>query len=105
MLTSKTKRSHRRRSSEGDEYYCEAITELIRLHIRKCDLTREIYFDFCKLTPFWKLKKGYCKLLHLNPKKLRFVHNGHEITDDDTAYSLHLLHKSIINVYNTIETE
>lgn len=73
--------------------------EYIRLKVITSDLSNEVHFRVKSATSLGRLKRSYCGKLGLEPNELRFVFDGHRITDDDTPKSLGMENDDIIEIY------
>lgn len=78
-------------SSSDDEY--------IRLRVITSDLTNEVHFRVKSATSLGRLKRSYCSKLGHQVDELRFVFDGHRITDDDTPKSLNMENDDVIEIY------
>lgn len=114
MLTPEPFMTNRRRVSEGDvgihemhaaQMYSEFNTEFIRLHLKSWDETKDMHYDIGKSVPLGYLKRSYCEMLRFEQQKMCFIYKGHKITNDDTACSLNMSHKDVIEIYFIKETE
>jgi len=73
--------------------------EYIRLRVITSDMTNEIHFRVKAATALGRLKRSYCSKLGFQPNELRFVFDGHRITDDDTPKKLGMINDDVIEIY------
>lgn len=76
-----------------------AADEYIRLRVITSDLTNEVHFRVKSATALGRLKRSYCSKLGFQVEELRFVFDGHRITDDDTPKSLGMINDDVIEIY------
>lgn len=79
------------KASSSDEY--------IRLRVITSDMTNEVHFRVKAATALGRLKRSYCSKLGYQVDELRFVFDGHRITDDDTPKSLGMINDDVIEIY------
>ncbi|XP_025417283.1 small ubiquitin-related modifier-like [Sipha flava] len=79
------------KSSVSDEY--------IRLRVITSEMTNEVHFRVKSATTLGRLKRSYCSKLGFQVDELRFVFDGHRITDDDTPKSLGMINDDVIEIY------
>ena len=79
------------KASTSDEY--------IRLRVITSDMTNEVHFRVKAATALVRLKRSYCSKLGFQVDELRFVFDGHRITDDDTPKKLGMLNDDVIEIY------
>jgi len=79
------------KSSVSDEY--------IRLRVITSDMTNEVHFRVKSATALSRLKRSYCSKLGFQVEELRFVFDGHRITDDDTPKKLGMINDDVIEIY------
>lgn len=79
------------KSSVSDEY--------IRLRVITSEMTNEVHFRVKSATTLGRLKRSYCSKLGFQVDELRFVFDGHRITDDDTPKSLGMMNDDVIEIY------
>ncbi|XP_025197008.1 small ubiquitin-related modifier-like [Melanaphis sacchari] len=73
--------------------------EYIRLRVITSDMTNEVHFRVKASTPLVRLKRSYCSKLGFRVDELRFVFDGHRITDDDTPKKLGMINDDVIEIY------
>jgi len=73
--------------------------EYIRLRVITSDMTNEVHFRVKAATALVRLKRSYCSKLGFQPEELRFVFDGHRITDDDTPKKLGMINDDVIEIY------
>lgn len=73
--------------------------EYIRLRVITSDMTNEVHFRVKAATALGRLKRSYCSKLGFQVEELRFVFDGHRITDDDTPKSLNMMNDDVIEIY------
>lgn len=76
-----------------------AADEYIRLRVITSDMTNEVHFRVKSATALGRLKRSYCSKLGFQVDELRFVFDGHRITDDDTPKSLGMINDDVIEIY------
>lgn len=79
------------RTAANDEY--------IRLRVITSDMTNEVHFRVKAATALVRLKRSYCSKLGYQVDELRFVFDGHRITDEDTPKSLGMINDDVIEIY------
>ncbi|XP_022177675.1 small ubiquitin-related modifier-like [Myzus persicae] len=79
------------KASTADEY--------IRLRVITSDMTNEVHFRVKAATALVRLKRSYCSKLGFQVDELRFVFDGHRITDDDTPKKLGMINDDVIEIY------
>jgi len=79
------------KASVSDEY--------IRLRVITSDMTNEVHFRVKSATALGRLKRSYCSKLGFQVEELRFVFDGHRISDDDTPKSLGMINEDVIEIY------
>jgi len=77
--------------SGSDEYIC--------LRVITSDMTNEVHFRVKATTSLSRLKRSYCSKLGFQVEELRFVFDGHRITDDDTPKKLGMINDDVIEIY------
>lgn len=75
------------------------LEEYIRLRVITSDMTNEVHFRVKSATSLGRLKRSYCSKLGLQSDELRFVFDGHRITDDDTPKRLGMTNDDVIEIY------
>lgn len=73
--------------------------EYIRLRVITSDMTNEVHFRVKAATVLGRLKRSYCSKLGFQAEELRFVFDGHRITDEDTPKSLGMVNDDVIEIY------
>ncbi|CAH1714481.1 small ubiquitin-related modifier-like [Aphis gossypii] len=73
--------------------------EYIRLRVITSDMTNEVHFRVKAATALVRLKRSYCSKLGFQVDELRFVFDGHRITDEDTPKSLGMINDDVIEIY------
>lgn len=73
--------------------------DYIRLRVITSDLNSEVHFRVKAETPLVRLKRSYCSKLGHQINELRFVFDGHRITDEDTPKNLGMLNDDVIEIY------
>lgn len=73
--------------------------EYIRLRVITSDMTNEVHFRVKSATALGRLKRSYCSKLGFQVEELRFVFDGHRITDEDTPKSLGMINDDVIEIY------
>jgi len=73
--------------------------EYIRLRVITSDMTNEVHFRVKAATALVRLKRSYCSKLGYQVDELRFVFDGHRITDDDTPKKLGMINDDVIEIY------
>ncbi|CAI6368899.1 unnamed protein product [Macrosiphum euphorbiae] len=76
-----------------------AADEYIRLRVITSDMTNEVHFRVKAATALVRLKRSYCSKLGFQVDELRFVFDGHRITDDDTPKKLGMINDDVIEIY------
>jgi len=76
-----------------------ASDEYIRLRVITSDMTNEVHFRVKSATALVRLKRSYCSKLGFQVDELRFVFDGHRITDEDTPKSLGMINDDVIEIY------
>lgn len=76
-----------------------AADEYIRLRVITSDMTNEVHFRVKAATALVRLKRSYCSKLGFQVDELRFVFDGHRITDDDTPKKLGMMNDDVIEIY------
>jgi small ubiquitin-related modifier len=76
-----------------------ATDDYIRLRVITSDMTNEVHFRVKASTPLVRLKRSYCGKLGFQVDELRFVFDGHRITDDDTPKKLGMINDDVIEIY------
>ncbi|XP_060880089.1 small ubiquitin-related modifier-like [Metopolophium dirhodum] len=76
-----------------------ANDEYIRLRVITSDMTNEVHFRVKAATALVRLKRSYCSKLGFQVGELRFVFDGHRITDEDTPKSLGMINDDVIEIY------
>lgn len=76
-----------------------ATDEYIRLRVITSDMTNEVHFRVKSATALGRLKRSYCSKLGFQVEELRFVFDGHRITDEDTPKSLGMINDDVIEIY------
>jgi len=76
-----------------------ANDEYIRLRVITSDMTNEVHFRVKAATALVRLKRSYCSKLGFQVDELRFVFDGHRITDEDTPKSLGMMNEDVIEIY------
>jgi len=76
-----------------------ATDEYIRLRVITSDMTNEVHFRVKAATALVRLKRSYCSKLGFQVDELRFVFDGHRITDEDTPKSLGMINDDVIEIY------
>lgn len=84
---------------EVTEENASASEEYIRLRVITSDMTNEVHFRVKSTTALGRLKRSYCSKLGFQVEELRFVFDGHRITDDDTPKSLGMISDDVIEIY------
>ncbi|XP_027853374.1 small ubiquitin-related modifier-like [Aphis gossypii] len=79
------------KTSTSDDY--------IRLRVITSDLNNEVHFRVKAATPLVRLKRSYCSKLGHQIDELRFVFDGHRITDEDTPKKLGMINDDVIEIY------
>lgn len=107
--TNTTEQSHEQSLTEGDpnahalvvasEEKASTSDEYIRLRVITSDMTNEVHFRVKSATTLGRLKRSYCNKLGFSVDELRFVFDGHRITDDDTPKKLGMLNDDVIEIY------
>lgn len=77
----------------------KSTDEYIRLRVITSDMTNEVHFRVKSATALGRLKRSYCSKLGFQADELRFVFDGHRITDDDTPNSLGMINDDVIEIY------
>lgn len=75
------------------------VDDYIRLRVITSDMTNEVHFRVKAATSLGRLKRSYCGRLGFQADELRFVFDGHRITDDDTPKSLNMVNDDVIEIY------
>lgn len=78
---------------------CKTTDEYIRLRVITSDMTNEVHFRVKAATSLGRLKRSYCSKLGFQSDELRFVFDGHRITDEDTPKSLGMINDDVIEIY------
>ncbi|KAL5234114.1 hypothetical protein ACI65C_001524 [Semiaphis heraclei] len=73
--------------------------DYIRLRVITSDMTNEVHFRVKAATALGRLKRSYCSKLGFQSDELRFVFDGHRITDDDTPKKLGMIDDDVIEIY------
>ncbi|XP_050435882.1 small ubiquitin-related modifier-like [Adelges cooleyi] len=73
--------------------------EYIRLRVITSDMTNEVHFRVKSATSLGRLKRSYCSKMGFQVDELRFVFDGHRITEDDTPKSLGMINDDVIEIY------
>lgn len=73
--------------------------EYIRLRVITSDMNNEVHFRVKAATALVRLKRSYCSKLGFQVDELRFVFDGHRITDEDTPKSLGMINDDVIEIY------
>lgn len=76
-----------------------ASDEHIRIRVITSDTNNEVHFQIKPAQALGRLKRSYCRRLGIQIEELRFVFDGHRITDDDTPQSLGMVNDDIIEIY------
>jgi len=107
--TEVTNDEHQRQSTSVDDPNAGALEvaedktvandEYIRLRVITSDMTNEVHFRVKAATALVRLKRSYCSKLGFQVDELRFVFDGHRITDDDTPKSLGMINDDVIEIY------
>jgi len=84
---------------EVSENKTVANDEYIRLRVITSDMTNEVHFRVKAATALVRLKRSYCSKLGFPVDELRFVFDGHRITDNDTPKSLGMINDDVIEIY------
>ncbi|XP_015375133.1 PREDICTED: small ubiquitin-related modifier-like [Diuraphis noxia] len=71
----------------------------IQIRVITCDLTNEVHFRLKTEVAMVRLKTAYCKKMGHQVDEIRFVFDGHRITDCDTPKSLGMKDNDVIEVY------
>lgn len=77
----------------------KAEDEYIRLRVITSDMTNEVHFRVKSATALGRLKRSYCGKLGYQLEELRFVFDGHRITDEDTPKMLGMINDDVIEIY------
>ncbi|XP_050532253.1 small ubiquitin-related modifier-like [Daktulosphaira vitifoliae] len=77
----------------------KASDDYIRLRVITSDMTNEVHFRVKSATSLGRLKRSYCSKMGFQVEELRFVFDGHRITDDDTPKSLGMINDDVIEIY------
>lgn len=73
--------------------------EYIQLRVITSDMNNEVHFRVKFTTALGRLKRSYCNRLGLQVEELRFVFDGHRITDTETPKDLKMENHDIIEIY------
>lgn len=73
--------------------------EYIHLRVITSDMNNEVHFKVKFNTVLGRLKRSYCNKLGLQVEELRFVFDGHRITDTDTPKDLNMENDDVIEIY------
>ncbi|KAF0765599.1 small ubiquitin-related modifier-like [Aphis craccivora] len=73
--------------------------EYIRLRVITSDLNNEVHFRVKAEVSLVRLKRSYCSKLGYQLNELRFVFDGHRITDEDTPKKLGMINDDVIEIY------
>lgn len=84
---------------EETEEKASASEEYIRLRVITSDMTNEVHFRVKAATALGRLKRSYCSKLGFQVDELRFVFDGHRITDDETPKKLGMINDDVIEIY------
>lgn len=71
----------------------------IRLRVITSDDNSEVHFRVKLHTPMGRLKRSYSSKMGQQLEELRFVFEGHRITDEETAASLQMVNDDVIEIY------
>lgn len=82
-----------------EKKYSATIEEYIRLRVITADMSNEVHFRVKAATSLLRLKRSYCNKLGFQVNELRFVFDGHRITDEDTPKSLGMINDDVIEIY------
>lgn len=74
-------------------------TDHIRIRVITTDDTNEVHFRVKEHTRMGRMKQMYGTRMGLDPFELRFMFEGHRVTDDDTPKSLGIVNNDIIELY------
>jgi len=77
----------------------EVADEYIHLRVITSDMTNDVHFRVKATTSLVRLKRSYCSKLGFQVDELRFVFDGHRITDDDTPKKLGMINDDVIEIY------
>lgn len=73
--------------------------EYIHLRVITSDMNNEVHFKVKFSTALGRLKRSYCSKLGLQVEELRFVFDGHRISDTDTPKDLNMENDDVIEIY------
>lgn len=73
--------------------------DYVTIRVCPADDTSEVMFRVKKLCRLDRLKRAYCAKLGIDELELRFVFEGHRITDEDTPKELGIENNGVIEVY------
>ncbi|XP_026818855.1 small ubiquitin-related modifier-like [Rhopalosiphum maidis] len=82
-----------------EKKYSATLQEYIRLRVITADMSNEVHFRVKAATALLRLKRSYCNKLGFQVNELRFVFDGHRITDEDTPKSLGMMNDDVIEIY------
>lgn len=84
---------------EVSEDKATASDDYIRLRVITSEMTNEVHFRVKSAVTLGRLKRSYCNKLGFQVDELRFVFDGHRITDEDTPKSLGMINDDVIEIY------
>lgn len=71
----------------------------IRIRVITSDMSNEINFRLKYEVQMVRMKHAYATKLGLNANELRFVFDGHRITDNDTPKTLGMIDDDVVEMY------
>lgn len=71
----------------------------IQIRIITSDNSNEVHFRLKEEVKLGRMKRAYAKRLGQDADELRFVFEGHRITDDDTPKSLGMINHDVVEIY------
>jgi small ubiquitin-related modifier len=83
----------------AEKKYSATLEEYIRLRVITADMSNEVHFRVKAATSLLRLKRSYCNKMGFQVNELRFVFDGHRITDMDTPKSLGMINDDVIEIY------
>jgi len=71
----------------------------IQIRIITSDMSNEVHFRLKEEVKLGRMKRAYAQKLGQDANELRFVFEGHRITDDDTPKSLGMINHDVVEIY------
>ncbi|XP_060859950.1 small ubiquitin-related modifier-like [Metopolophium dirhodum] len=77
----------------------DKVDPYIRIRVITSDRSNEVHFRLKLYVSMSRMKRAYAQKLGQNADELRFVFDGHRITDFDTPKSLGMVDDDVVEIY------